>query len=34
MFDFQTILGFLMLQESGAIGWDARALWEIGRAHV
>ena len=27
MFDFQTILGFLMLQESGAIGWDARALW-------
>lgn len=27
MFDFQTILGFLMLQEQGAIGWDARALW-------
>lgn len=25
--DFDTIMAFLMLQEGGAVGWDARALW-------
>lgn len=25
--DLQTVMGFFMLQEGGAVGWDARALW-------